>query len=68
VEYETRREAEAAIKGTNGSQLLEQTLHCDFAFVRPPQAAKAGAGAGNAPRRQRSLSPKRGGALQNRLG
>ena len=38
VEYETRREAEEAIAGANGSQLLEQTIHCDYAFVRPPTA------------------------------
>lgn len=36
VEYETKAEADAAIAGASGSQLLEQTLQCDFAFVRPP--------------------------------
>lgn len=36
VEYETEDEAKAAIAGASGSQLLEQTLTVDFAFVRPP--------------------------------
>lgn len=36
VEYESRAEAEKAIAGASGAQLLEQTLLCDFAFVRPP--------------------------------
>lgn len=36
IEFETRAEAEAAIQGISGTQLLEQTLQCDFAFVRPP--------------------------------
>ena len=31
-------EAQAAIDGASGSTLLEQTLQCDFAFVRPPPA------------------------------
>ena len=34
VEYETRKAAEAAINGASGTQLLEQTIHADFAFVR----------------------------------
>jgi RNA recognition motif-containing protein len=34
VEYETRKEAEAAIKACDGTQLLEQTIHADFAFVQ----------------------------------
>lgn len=33
VEFETRKEAEAAIQGANGTQLLEQTIKCDYAFV-----------------------------------
>lgn len=36
VEYETKAEAQAAITGASGSQMLEQTLQCDFAFTRPP--------------------------------
>jgi hypothetical protein len=34
VEYETRKEAEAAISTGTDSKLLDQTLKCDFAFVR----------------------------------
>lgn len=33
VEYETRKEAEAAIQGASGTKLLEQTIKCDYAFV-----------------------------------
>lgn len=36
VEFETRKEAEQAIKGANGTELLENKITCDFAFVRPP--------------------------------
>jgi len=36
AEYETMAEAQAAIDGASGTTLLEQTLSCDFAFVRPP--------------------------------
>lgn len=39
VEYETRREAEAAISDASNSMLLEQKIYCDFAFIRPPTAA-----------------------------
>lgn len=39
VEYETRREAEAAIAGASDTMLLEQKIHCDFAFIRPPTVA-----------------------------
>ncbi|EGG08186.1 uncharacterized protein MELLADRAFT_35044, partial [Melampsora larici-populina 98AG31] len=34
VEYETRKEAETAIREGSGSKLLDQKLECDFAFVR----------------------------------
>ncbi|KAJ3506908.1 hypothetical protein NMY22_g17098 [Coprinellus aureogranulatus] len=36
VEYETMAEAQAAIDGASGTQLLEQVIQCDYAFVRPP--------------------------------
>ena len=39
VEYETRKEADAAITGASGTQLLEQTIQCDYAFVRAPTAS-----------------------------
>jgi len=35
VEFPTKQEALAAIDGTNGKKLLDQTLAVDFAFVRP---------------------------------
>jgi RNA-binding protein 8A len=35
IEYEKKAEALAAIAGASGSQILEQTLKCDFAFHRP---------------------------------
>ena len=35
VEYEKRSQAEDAIKDASGSTLLDQTIQCDFAFVRP---------------------------------
>ncbi|KAG0322584.1 hypothetical protein BGZ99_003240 [Dissophora globulifera] len=35
IEYEKFSEAEAAIAGMNGAKLLDQTLNCDFAFVKP---------------------------------
>jgi len=47
-------EAQAAIDGASGSQLLEQTVECDYAFVRPPAA---GPKKGRA--RGRSASPSR---------
>ena len=55
VEYETMTEAQAAIDGASGTQLLEQTIHCDYAFVRPPPSGpKKGR-----PARGRSASPRR---------
>ncbi|KAF9981238.1 hypothetical protein BGZ65_004173 [Modicella reniformis] len=35
IEYEAFSEAKAAIDNMNGSKLLDQTLACDFAFVKP---------------------------------
>ncbi|KIY52968.1 RNP containing family member [Fistulina hepatica ATCC 64428] len=54
VEYETMAEAQAAIDGANGSQLLEQTVQCDYAFVRPPPS-----GPKKGRVRGRSASPNR---------
>ncbi|KAI0796224.1 Y14 protein [Abortiporus biennis] len=57
VEYETLAEAQAAIDGANGTQLLEQPIQCDFAFVRPPPTGpKKGRGREG---RGRSASPSR---------
>ncbi|KAK3309524.1 uncharacterized protein B0T15DRAFT_5226 [Chaetomium strumarium] len=36
IEYTTLEEARAAIDGANGTELLDQTVKVDFAFVRPP--------------------------------
>lgn len=59
VEYETRKEAELAIKSGTGSKLLEQTLKCDFAFVRAPTGASAPVGQPKTRRGGRSRSPPR---------
>ncbi|KAK9717266.1 hypothetical protein K7432_006349 [Basidiobolus ranarum] len=34
IEYETYKEAKAAIDESNGTKLLDQEISCDFAFVR----------------------------------
>lgn len=39
VEYETRKDAETAIKEASGTELLEQKIICDFAFVVSLSAA-----------------------------
>ncbi|RDB15866.1 RNA-binding protein 8A [Hypsizygus marmoreus] len=54
VEYETMAEAQKAIEGASGTQLLEQEIQCDYAFVRPPPS---GPKKGRA--RGRSASPSR---------
>ena len=51
-------EAQAAIDGAAGTQLLEQTLQCDYAFVRPPPAG-GNKGRGGREARGRSASPSR---------
>ncbi|KAK4247210.1 hypothetical protein C7999DRAFT_14745 [Corynascus novoguineensis] len=45
IEYTTLEEARAAIDGANGTELLDQTVKVDFAFVRPPPG-KANANGG----------------------
>jgi RNA-binding protein 8A len=57
VEYETHREAKAAIDGLNGTDILGQIVSCDFAFVRPP--AGGGGKSGRRDGRKRSASPGR---------
>ncbi|KAK2810821.1 hypothetical protein FQN50_002644 [Emmonsiellopsis sp. PD_5] len=65
IEYTTLPEAKAAIEALNGSKLLDQTIHVDFAFVRPPPSSKGKSGnvgnraRGGRPRsRSRSRSPE----------
>ncbi|KAK4136847.1 RNA-binding domain-containing protein [Trichocladium antarcticum] len=73
IEYTTLEEARAAIDGANGTELLDQNVQVDFAFVRPPPGknARASALGGGAPRgsnrgarsgRSRSRSPGAKGA------
>ncbi|KAL2260402.1 hypothetical protein VTK26DRAFT_5594 [Humicola hyalothermophila] len=70
IEFPTLDEARAAIDGANGTQLLDQTIQVDFAFVRPPPGkagnGRSGGGSGGPPRgsnrgarsgRSRSRSP-----------
>ncbi|KAK4149967.1 hypothetical protein C8A00DRAFT_18425 [Chaetomidium leptoderma] len=47
IEYTTLEEARAAIDGANGTQLLDQTVQVDFAFVRPPPGKANARGGGN---------------------
>ncbi|TPX17170.1 uncharacterized protein E0L32_003288 [Thyridium curvatum] len=64
IEYATLQEARAAIDGADGQKLLDQTIHVDFAFVRPPPGKgnnrSGGGGRGGGGRRRsrsRSRSP-----------
>ncbi|KAI4137290.1 MAG: hypothetical protein LQ340_008095, partial [Diploschistes diacapsis] len=60
VEFSTLKEARAAIEGTNGTKMLDQTLTVDFAFVRPaPNKGEGGKGGrgGRKGGRGRSRSP-----------
>ncbi|KAF9153783.1 hypothetical protein BGX21_003470 [Mortierella sp. AD011] len=67
IEYEKFSEAEAAIAGMNGEKLLDQTLTCDFAFVKPTNNddrgrrgfTTRGRGGYNGRRTGRSSSPGR---------
>lgn len=36
IEYETKKEAHAAIDGMNGTEMLDQTLGVSFAFQKGP--------------------------------
>ncbi|KAF2872858.1 hypothetical protein BDV95DRAFT_358590 [Massariosphaeria phaeospora] len=70
IEYPTLDEANAAIAGADGQELLEQQITVDFAFVRPPPPGKgrardndrrAGGGGARGGDRARSKSPGREG-------
>ena len=58
VEYETMADAQAAIDAASGTQLLEQEIQCDYAFVRPPPSGPK-KGRGGREGRGRSASPGR---------
>mmetsp|Transcript_9361 Transcript_9361/g.26742 ORF Transcript_9361/g.26742 Transcript_9361/m.26742 type:complete len:165 (-) Transcript_9361:184-678(-) len=49
VEYETKKDAEAAISGMNGQELLTQEVGVDWAFSRGP-LTKGGGGGGRSRR------------------
>ncbi|KAF9426019.1 hypothetical protein BGZ94_007021 [Podila epigama] len=67
VEYATYTEAQNAITEMNGAKLLDQTLTCDFAFVKPTPSddrgrrgfSTRGRGRDNGRRSNRSSSPSR---------
>lgn len=67
VEYESRNEADAAIAGSNGTELLGQRVQCDYAFVKPPTSA-ADKKPDIARPRGRSRSPRRDVPLRERIG
>ncbi|RMJ23799.1 hypothetical protein PHISP_05320 [Aspergillus sp. HF37] len=46
IEYATLDEANQAIHNLDGAKLLEQTVHVDYAFVRPPLSSRGKAGGG----------------------
>ncbi|ATY61504.1 RNA-binding 8A [Cordyceps militaris] len=58
IEYATLEEARAAVDGAHDTKMLDQTIHVDFAFVRPPpgKGGRGGRGAGRRPGRSRSRS------------
>jgi RNA-binding protein 8A len=70
IEYSTLPEASEAIKALNGAKLLDQTIHVDYAFVRPPLSNKGKGGPPKGGRggrarsrsRDRSRSPGAGDA------
>eukprot|EP01110_Echinostelium_bisporum_P012075 TRINITY_DN6299_c0_g1_i1.p2 TRINITY_DN6299_c0_g1~~TRINITY_DN6299_c0_g1_i1.p2 ORF type:complete len:158 (+),score=49.65 TRINITY_DN6299_c0_g1_i1:23-496(+) len=42
IEYETKKEAEQAISKMNGSEVMEQTISVDWAFLNDPSSGASG--------------------------
>ncbi|RUS13562.1 Y14 protein [Endogone sp. FLAS-F59071] len=61
VEYETFKEAKAAIDATNGTKFYDQVIHADFAFVRPPVIQERERGDRERGDRGRRYNERRGG-------
>ncbi|OKL56391.1 hypothetical protein UA08_08332 [Talaromyces atroroseus] len=59
IEYSTLPEASAAIKALDGTKLLDQTIHVDYAFVRPPPGSKGKGGGPKGGRGGRARSRSR---------
>ncbi|WVQ97070.1 hypothetical protein IAU59_004180 [Kwoniella sp. CBS 9459] len=63
IEFPEKEQAEKAIKGTDGTTFLEQTIKTDFAFAKTPAGARrggaSGPGAGRRAGRDRESSPSR---------
>jgi RNA recognition motif-containing protein len=70
LEYPTQAEAQSAISALNGTKLLDQTIHVDYAFVRPPpKDNKSGAnrsGGGGVAGKGRGAGTGRGGRSRSR--
>ncbi|PLW27388.1 hypothetical protein PCANC_25843 [Puccinia coronata f. sp. avenae] len=57
VEYKNRKNAKVAISTGTDSKLLDQTLKCNFVFVRAPAGASAPVGKPKVHRGGRRRSP-----------
>ncbi|KAG2228287.1 hypothetical protein INT45_011079, partial [Circinella minor] len=59
IEYETLKEAQAAIDDANGSTFYDQILQVDFAFIKADEDTRGSRRTGDRRGRDRSLSPSR---------